>query len=123
MCGITGIFETQPASSDALLRERSMAMAKTIEHRGPDGADCWVDQSAGIALAHRRLSIIDLSPAGAQPMLSHDERWVISYNGEIYNANDLRKELPATQYRGHSDTEVIVQACAHWGVALSLIHI
>ncbi len=120
MCGITGIFETQPASSDALLRERSMAMAKTIEHRGPDGADCWVDQSAGIALAHRRLSIIDLSPAGAQPMLSHDERWVISYNGEIYNANDLRKELPATQYRGHSDTEVIVQACAHWGVAQAM---
>ncbi len=93
-------------------------MNDTIAHRGPDGDGVWVDKAAGVALAHRRLAIVDLSPLGRQPMVSADGRWVIAYNGEIYNFQDLRAEL-ATQgsvFRGHSDTEVLVEAVAAWGV-------
>ncbi len=97
-------------------------MTDTMLHRGPDAGDVWCDDDAGMALGHRRLSIIDLSPAGAQPMVSSCGRFVISYNGEVYNADELRPELEAAgrRFRGHCDTEVIVEGAAHWGVAATV---
>ena len=93
-------------------------MTDTLVHRGPDAGDVWLDPEAGLALGHRRLSIIDLSPAGAQPMVSSCGRFVISYNGEVYNADELRSELEAAgrRFRGYSDTEAIVEGAAVWGV-------
>ncbi|GAB4130543.1 MAG: asparagine synthase (glutamine-hydrolyzing) [Rhodothalassiaceae bacterium] len=95
-------------------------MTDAIRHRGPDDAGHWLDADAGIALGHRRLSILDLSPAGHQPMVSASGRHVIVFNGEIYNHRDLRRELEAlgaaAQWRGHSDTEVLLAALDHWGL-------
>jgi asparagine synthase (glutamine-hydrolysing) len=95
-------------------------MALAIAHRGPDDQGVWTDAEAGIALGHRRLSIVDLSPLGHQPMLSCDGRWVLSYNGEIYNHAALRSELNAAgkgvAWRGHSDTETLVECIAAWGL-------
>ena len=94
-------------------------MADSIEHRGPDAGASWANAEAGIAFGHRRLSIIDLSGAGAQPMHSSCGRFVICYNGEIYNTPELKTELEAAgrRFAGHSDTEIIVEACGEWGVA------
>ena len=120
MCGFTGFFDRSGFSGgDALLHR----MADTIVHRGPDSDGYWVDGEAGIALAHRRLAIIDLSPAGHQPMLSHDGRYVLTYNGEIYNHTDLRRELDergAIAWHGHSDTETLLQGFSVWGVVGTL---
>lgn len=117
MCGIAGFLETRPAASNPAERI-ARAMGDTIVHRGPDEGDVWVDGEAGIALSHRRLSIIDLSPAGHQPMKSADGRWVIAFNGEIYNFEDLRELLTGRghTFRGHSDTEVLLAAVSEWGV-------
>ncbi len=96
-------------------------MRDTLVLRGPDGAGAWVDASAGIALGHRRLSIVDLSAAGNQPMLSASGRYVVAFNGEIYNFRSLRAELPSgIPFRGHSDTEVLLAAIETWGVLESL---
>ena len=94
------------------------SMAGALRHRGPDGQGVWVDAEAGVALGHARLSVIDLSPAGAQPMASASGRFVFTYNGEIYNAAELCAELERKghTFRGHSDTEVIVEGFAEWGV-------
>jgi asparagine synthase (glutamine-hydrolysing) len=93
-------------------------MADALVHRGPDSQGQWADAQGGVAFGHRRLAIIDLSPAGHQPMSSSCGRFVICYNGEVYNFEDLRRELEACgrRFRGHSDTEVIVEGCAEWGV-------
>jgi asparagine synthase (glutamine-hydrolysing) len=93
-------------------------MSDRLVHRGPDAGATWEDSAAGIALGHRRLSIIDLSPAGAQPMVSADGRWVIAFNGEIYNFRDLRGDLEGrgAKFRGHSDTEVLLAAVSEWGL-------
>ena len=117
MCGITGFVDFKPAGEVALLA-RATAMADTLRHRGPDAGASWADPNAGFATGHRRLSIVDLSEAGAQPMVSQSARFVISYNGEVYNAAEIRPELQAKGYvfRGRSDTEVILEACAEWGV-------
>ncbi len=117
MCGIAGFLQFRPGDEQALLRQAT-DMANAIVHRGPDAGDAWADAGAGLAMASRRLAVVDLSQAGAQPMCSQSGRFVISYNGEIYNAAEVRPELEAKgiRFRGHSDTEVLLEACAAWGV-------
>lgn len=114
MCGIAGVFHlnSDPVSPVTLKR-----MTDAIAHRGPDGEGHYIDGSLG--LGHRRLAIIDLSEAGHQPMATEDGRFIITYNGEIYNFNELRIELEANGYRFHSrtDSEVVLKALAFWGVA------
>ena len=114
MCGIVGIFGHDGSRSDAMARE----MVKAIRYRGPDDSGVWFDQQAGIVLGHARLSILDLSPDGHQPMLSASGRYVISYNGEVYNFAELRSELEVVgqKFRGHSDTEVMLAAFEEWGI-------
>lgn len=117
MCGITGLW--QPDMPRAALGDQVERMADALRHRGPDDAGVWVDESAGMALGHRRLSIIDLSPEGHQPMHSVSGRYTIAFNGEIYNFNVLRRELETlrhSRWRGHSDTEVLLMAIEQWGV-------
>jgi asparagine synthase (glutamine-hydrolysing) len=117
MCGIAGIL-VAPGSAIADPRASAEAMAEALRHRGPDDGGVWVDPAAGIALSHRRLAIIDLSPAGHQPMASGDGRFEIVFNGEIYNFAVLRAELAALghRFRGGSDTEVMLAAFAAWGI-------
>jgi asparagine synthase (glutamine-hydrolysing) len=123
MCGIVGFFDWNgfDATSGARLAED---MAKAIIHRGPDDAGVWVDDASGIALAHRRLSIVDLSAAGHQPMLSASGRYVIAYNGEIYNHAELRRTLESSgngyDWRGHSDTETILACIEVYGLEKAL---
>lgn len=122
MCGLAGFLI--PGGADAeMLAAQAGACAEAIAHRGPDDADTWVDAPAGLALGHRRLSIIDLSPLGHQPMISVCGRWVIAFNGEIYNFPALRAalETEGETFRGHSDTEVLLQAMARWGVDRALV--
>src|SRR3954454_3525955 len=118
MCGIAGLWEQSGRTAPDALAAIARTMSDTLIHRGPDAGDVWLDPEAGLALGHRRLSIIDLSPAGAQPMVSSCGRFVISYNGEVYNADELRADLEAAgrRFRGHSDTEAIVEGAAVWGV-------
>ena len=98
---------------------RAKAMADAIGYRGPDGAGVWTDVQAGVAIAHRRLAIIDLTPTGAQPMVSADGRWVISYNGEVYNAEAIAMDsgMAGIKRRGTSDTEIIVESIAKRGLS------
>ena len=121
MCGLTGYWGSQPATD---LKCAVLAMADAIVHRGPDDAGAWADESAGLALGHRRLSIVDLSAAGHQPMHSASGRWVIAFNGEIYNHMALRDALQADKvapaWRGHSDTETLLAAFEHWGVEATM---
>ena len=117
MCGIAGVLTSEHSPRESLERHAT-AMAECLAYRGPDDHGLWFDSEAGIALAHRRLSIVDLSPAGHQPMASADGRYVITYNGEIYNFQELRSELEArgASFRGHSDTEVMLEAFAIDGI-------
>ncbi len=118
MCGIAGFLDASAAATAADAEARVEAMCRAIAHRGPDDGGSFVDAPAGIALGHRRLSIIDLSPLGHQPMASADGRFVITYNGEVYNFAELRAELVALghRFRGGSDTEVMLAAFVAWGV-------
>ena len=122
MCGIAGFLDPKRRSGDNELQAFATSMAAALRHRGPDAQGAWVDAEAGVALGHARLSIIDLSPAGAQPMQSANGRFVISYNGEVYNAGELRAELERAghKFRGHSDTEVIVEGFSEWGVGATV---
>ena len=121
MCGLTGIF-TSRDWTDERLTAVTTRMSDTIAHRGPDDSGAWVDGAAGIALGFRRLSIVDLSPLGHQPMESASHRFVVTFNGEVYNHRDLRRELESVgcQFRGHSDTEVILAAFERWGIRTSV---
>lgn len=121
MCGIAGMFH--PVSGvdvDGALRR----MGDAIRHRGPDDEGFWIETDGSLGLAHRRLSIIDLSPQGHQPMPSVSGRYIIAYNGEIYNFEDLRGELQragqAPAWRGHSDTEVLLACIDAWGLERAL---
>lgn len=118
MCGIAGFLDFSRATSSNLMKQQISQMTESILHRGPDDGGTWCEVEQGIALGMRRLAIQDLSPAGHQPMTSKDGRYVIVYNGEVYNAVDLRQllEKEGLNFRGHSDTEVIIEACARWGV-------
>src|ERR1700751_306193 len=123
MCGIAGFIAdpARPTSSDQL-RSIADAMDVALEHRGPDDHDIWIDSDAGVALVHRRLSIVDLSASGHQPMHSADGRYVIVYNGEVYSYLPIRAEIEATghTFRGHSDTEVILESVARVGVRATI---
>lgn len=115
MCGIAGMLSPRESNNyDAVIE-----MARTLDHRGPDERGAWYDPANGIALSHTRLSIIDLSPQGNQPMISHSGRYVLVYNGEIYNFQHIRRELEKQgdiTWRGHSDTEVLITAIEKWGL-------
>ena len=118
MCGIAGFVQTEHLTQGAA--RTAQRMADAVAHRGPDDAGVWTDEQAGVALGHRRLAVIDLSPAGHQPMPSESGRYVIVYNGEIYNYADIRAEIDRgahpTRWRGASDTEVILAAMDSWGI-------
>ena len=116
MCGIAGFWTPGGLGRDAESVLRSMTDA--VAHRGPDDAGAWLDAETGVALGHRRLSILDLSALGHQPMRSDDGRYLIVFNGEIYNFAELRRDLEARgqAFRGHSDTEVMLAAFVAWGV-------
>ena len=123
MCGLTGYWKISGHSvgeAEAIVG----GMARQITHRGPDDQGVWIDAHAGLALAHRRLSILDLSPQGHQPMLSHCGRYVIAFNGEVYNFAALKYELEqigaVPEWRGHSDTEVMLGAITAWGLVAAL---
>lgn len=121
MCGIAGIVGDK-ARDPSLLA----AMSAELAHRGPDDQGIWTDTDAGVALVHRRLAIVDLSPAGHQPMLSGNGRFVLTFNGEIYNHSEIRAELeaegavPSAGWRGHSDTETFLEAICSWGLRAAL---
>lgn len=121
MCGITGGLSL---NRFAALRDALPAMTGAIEHRGPDADGHWCDEDAGVALGHRRLSVLDLSPHGAQPMVSASGRFVLSYNGEIYNHLELRAKLEdqgsAPAWCGHSDTETLLGCVDAWGLERTL---
>ncbi len=122
MCGIAGILDTRARTSGEALAALASGMTATLVHRGPDDSGIWVDAESGIVLGHRRLSVIDPGPGGAQPMTSHDGRWVITYNGEIYNHRSLRRRLEQQriEFRSDSDTEVLLEAVALWGMERAL---
>jgi len=119
MCGIAGIVGERGVTEETVIR-----MTRSLSHRGPDDEGVWTDPDAGIGFGHRRLSIIDLSPAGHQPMLSPSGRYVITFNGEIYNYADIRRALEAEgrhhNWRGHSDTEVLLAGFDAWGIRSTL---
>jgi asparagine synthase (glutamine-hydrolysing) len=121
MCGLTGCWTKK---TNANLHASVQAMSKTLNHRGPDAGAVWIDESEGIGLGHRRLKVIDLSENGAQPMHSACNRYVLVFNGEIYNHLTLRAELEecrlAPAWRGHSDTEILLAGFVAWGVAATL---
>ena len=113
MCGIAGIYNLKAKPVSKVIIKK---MTDAIAHRGPDGEGCWIENNIG--LGHRRLAIIDLSSQGHQPMVSINGRYVLSYNGEIYNYRELRTELEILGYtfRSQSDSEVVLNAIGQWGV-------
>ena len=118
MCGITGFFDPDRRAGDDESTATVLRMADTLQHRGPDDRGAWVDAEAGLALGFRRLAIVDLSAEGHQPMVSASGRYVLAFNGEVYNHADLRRELVASgaaPFRGQSDTEVMLAAFERWG--------
>lgn len=119
MCGIAGSLSTSDREMDSATRD----MVRALHHRGPDSEGFWQDPAAGVALGHARLAIVDLSPQGHQPMLSRCGRYVITFNGEIYNHLELRRRLPAQVWRGHSDTETLLAWFSDFGVVKALPHL
>src|ERR1700693_1485709 len=119
MCGIAGFYTPEPSRDAA---ETLRRMNDTLAHRGPDAQGEWLDAARGIALAHRRLAIVDLTHEGGQPMRSASGRYTIVFNGEIYNFLRIRADLEGLghRFRGHSDTEVMLAAFEEWGLEPSL---
>jgi len=122
MCGLTGFVECARDRPAVELRATVTRMAETLRHRGPDAGGAWVDPAAGVAMGFRRLAILDLSAEGDQPMTSAYGRYVVVFNGEVYNFRQLRDELGAAGhiFRGHSDTEVLLAAFTAWGIEPAL---
>jgi asparagine synthase (glutamine-hydrolysing) len=120
VCGIAGLW--LPSGNGKTLENRVLSMTRALAHRGPDGERIWVDEGSGLGLGHRRLAILDLTETGTQPMRSVSGRYVIVFNGEIYNFRALRAELELSGhgFRGHSDTETILAAVESWGVETAL---
>ena len=120
MCGINGFYSNTSSTFDNIIEKMNSA----ISHRGPDSSGTWSNKKLGIVLGHQRLSIIDLSINGNQPMLSCSGRFIVSYNGEIYNHLDIRKELEKNKlnikWRGYSDTETLIEAIDYWGIENTL---
>ena len=119
MCGIAGIIKLNGGFTRDRLTSIVTGMTNAISHRGPDDSGIWIDEKASLALGHRRLSIIDVSSHGHQPMVSNSGRYVIAYNGEIYNFKDIKEELDKIErinWRGHSDTEVALEAIEQFGI-------
>ncbi|MDF5733667.1 MAG: asparagine synthase (glutamine-hydrolyzing), partial [Rhizonema sp. PD38] len=118
MCGIIGFWNLSLHLSTDQLQASVQRMSNTLLHRGPDDGGSWVDSDMGIALGHRRLAIVDLSPFGHQPMVSADDRYVIVFNGEVYNFLELQRQLESLghKFRGHSDTEVMLASFSQWGL-------
>lgn len=118
MCGFSGVFLNEPVWDADVFQSTLDKMTKVLSHRGPDSSNIWFDQTKGIGLGHCRLAIRDLSPSGAQPMISSCKRYVIVYNGEIYSHTEIAGELAGKGrvVKGRSDTEVVLEACAQWGV-------
>lgn len=135
MCGLVGFITRGERANRNSCSAMIAEMTRTLQHRGPDSSGTWVDPAHPVALGHRRLSIIDLTSEGHQPMLSEDGRRVIVYNGEIYNYLEIKKELQAAlshpggidsaplHFRGHSDTEVLLAAITVWGLEETLKHL
>ena len=121
MCGFAGLLSASTRSVEQLTAAVER-MSATIEHRGPDDSGVWTEPEAGVALAFRRLAIVDLSAHGHQPMQSPSRRFTIAFNGEVYNHDELRRELRALgfTFRGHSDTEVLLAAFEAWGIPAAL---
>lgn len=148
MCGIAGFLDSRRSTSEGQLRHLALKMADAVRHRGPDDSGSWVDPEQGLAFGFRRLAIIELSTAGSQPMVSHDGRWVVVFNGEIYNHRELRRNLGsyrkgssdqnephsdktggptqgtisqgASAWHGQSDTETLLEAVSVWGVEVAV---
>lgn len=118
MCGITGILSCETDNGRTIVSR----MVKALYHRGPDHSGIWTDESAGLTLGHARLSILDLSPTGHQPMVSLCGRYVISFNGEIYNHKALRQEIEGIGYafHGRSDTEAMLACISHYGLEVAV---
>lgn len=119
MCGIVGVISP---NIERVTQRKLELMTDVLSHRGPDGAGCWISSDETVGLGHRRLSVIDVSSDGAQPMMSRSGRFVLSYNGEIYNFRPLRKQLQDLShvFIGGSDTDVILAACEEWGIQATL---
>jgi len=120
MCGITGLWDTSGRTPGSELQARAAGMSAALVHRGPDDSGLWCDAASGISLASRRLAVLDLSPAGRHPMLSASGRYIIAFNGEIYNCEELRERSSRVPFRGHSDTEVVLAAFDLWGIPAAL---
>lgn len=123
MCGLTGFWDFSHKFNEEQLNAITIKMADQIWHRGPDGYGTWVNGNQGLAMAHRRLAIIDLTDAGKQPMHSGSGRFIITYNGEVYNAPKIQNELSKLGHKfiGHSDTEIILAAFEEWGIHTALV--
>jgi asparagine synthase (glutamine-hydrolysing) len=122
MCGIAGFIISGSQGGQPSFSKIASSMSGSLQHRGPDDDGVWIDTEKGVVLVHRRLSIVELSPAGHQPMVSANGRYVMSYNGEIYSHEDMRPALTArgVEFRGRSDTEVILESIAEFGIEATL---
>ena len=119
MCGISGLW-FQSLIQEEILLEYGSLMSQALYKRGPDSEGIWLENNSSILFSHRRLAINDLTKNGSQPMMSSNSNLVIIFNGEIYNHNEIKKELPDQKWRGNSDTEVLISAIQKWGLKKSL---
>ena len=116
VCGVNGVVLSNSDGGRWSARSAVEAMTSVLSHRGPDTSGCWIHPSSRVAFGHTRLAILDLSETGVQPMTSADGRWTITYNGEIYNTEELRRRLGDVRLVGHSDTEVLLEHIARHGL-------